>query len=116
MVKKLTSIRLDPEDLIFAQEWGINISKIAQEILKVEIKAYCDSFDSETDDLISQSKSRAHQKQIVSDYLKKRTQEKSQELREMRAHIKAAKEAGKERGEAETDFGHVFPDAIWEER
>ena len=115
MAKKLTSIRFDPEDLIFAQELGINISKIAQEILKVEIKAYCDSFCSETDDLLSQAKSRAQQKQIVSDYLKKRTHEKAQEIREMRAHIKVAKEAGKERGEAETDFGHVFPDSIWGE-
>ena len=115
MRKKMTTIRLDSEDIEMAKQIGVNISKVAGEILKIEIEAWCESQDMESDSQKSQAKSRAYQRQLVSEYLKKRGTEKAQELRDMRAHIKAAKEANKTRGEAETAFGKLFPDHLWNE-
>lgn len=115
MRKKMTTIRLDAEDIEMAKEIGVNISKIAGEILKVEIDAWCDCLEIDNGDMKSRAKARAQRRQIVEEYLRKRGEEKAQELKDMRAHIKAAKEAGKTRGEAEVDFGKLFPDRIWNE-
>lgn len=115
MRKQKTTVRFDPEDLQFAQEVGIKISEVCREALDIEIDAWCESLESETGEMRSRAKARALKKKIVTEYLQKRGVEKAQELRDMRAHIKAAKEAGKTRGEAEVDFGKLFPDRIWNE-
>jgi hypothetical protein len=117
MPKQKTTIRFDPEDLQFAQEVGIKISEVCREALEIEIDAWCESLETETGETRSRAKARALKKKIVAEYLQKRGSEKAQELRDMRAHIKAAKAAGKTRGEAETDWnkGTMFPDRLWNE-
>jgi hypothetical protein len=108
MVKKRTTITLDPETISVIKLMKLSISEIAQEACDNVILAYYGD---------GKSESKSYIRLVQKDMLKKIRLEKAQEVRDMRAHIKAAKAAGKTRGEAETDWnkGTMFPDRLWNE-
>lgn len=115
MTKKRTTVSIENELLVIARKLNLNVSEIANDALDAMIRAtFAQMKESGVtlESLIEERESRIQRRNEICERIRK---ERQQLEDDMRIHIKTAKEAGKTRGEAEVDFGKLFPDHLWNE-
>ena len=114
MVKKRVSISLDPKSIESARAAKINISEISQDALDRALEIRIQYLKENAKSIEEMMKNDLDRKRTIDREHSKLLGEQKRIAQEMREHVKAAKNAGIERGQAETDYGRVFPDAIWD--
>jgi len=113
MSKKNVMITLDQKTVDSAKACKINISGICQESLDraIEIRLeYLKDNKISMEEIIKSDIERKRKIGVAHSLL---MLQERQLIDDMRCHALAAKAAGISRGEAETDFGKVFPDRVW---
>jgi|SRR5208337_37005 len=113
MAKKHIQITIDPDLASLAKTFKINISEIAQRALESAIRINLEFMKENAKSLEQIANDQLETNQIIQRETIRIRAENRQLMRDMLLHARAAKEAGVARGQAEMDYGHVFPDAIW---
>lgn len=114
MAKVRVCISLDHKTIRIAKELKINISKISEDALRRVTDVYLEHMKENMITLEDLVKEQIKTDTIIQTEYDRIVREEKQSIKIMRDHVRAAKEAGIPRGQAEMDFGHVFPDTIWE--
>jgi hypothetical protein len=114
MAKKRVYITLDPDLVTLAKATKLNISDIAGSALESAVTVTLEHMKQNAQTIEDRIKEKAETEDIIHREHEKLKAQKARLLKDMRVHVDAAKAAGIPRGQAEMDFGHVFPDTIWE--
>jgi post-segregation antitoxin (ccd killing protein) len=114
MAKKNVTIRLDEDLISLAKATKINISEISGEALESAVTVTLAHMKECAQSIEERIKEKQETEDVIHREQARFKAEKARHFKDMRIHVKAAKEAGIPRGQAEMDFGHVFPDAIWD--
>ena len=111
--KKHVQVTIDEDLLTIARAMKLNLSEIAQNSLDAMVNAHLEYLKESARTLEDVIQERKEFSDILHQEAERIRTEQQQIRKDMMLHVRAAKEAGIERGQAETDYGHVFPDAIW---
>jgi hypothetical protein len=115
MKKVKTTIYISQVNRDLARVYRLNISEICEDSIESMIKAKAGDLDADIGTIRKLAEDMQTRKKAFAEHHRKIQAEIQRENEEMCAHAKAAKAAGKTRGEAEFDFGKMFPDRIWNE-
>jgi ElaB/YqjD/DUF883 family membrane-anchored ribosome-binding protein len=115
MGKMHVNISIDPELIKIARNLNLNLSELAQDAIQRAVNVTLEVMKQNSESIEEVLKEKEESAWIIKQESEKIRVEQLRALTEMRHHVKAAKEAGVPRCQAETDFGHVFPDSIWGE-
>ena len=115
MVKKHVQVTIDSDVVNTAKAMKLNLSELAQDAIQRAVNVTLEVMKQNSESIEEVLKEKEESARIIKQESEKIRVEKLRALTEMRHHVKAAKEAGVPRCQAETDFGHVFPDSVWGE-
>jgi hypothetical protein len=113
MAKKNVTVTLDPAIVSLAKTMKINLSETLTNALERVIRVNLEYMKQNAKSIEDLAKEKLENSRIIQEENERITIEQQQIRKEMLLHARAAKEAGIERWQAEMDYGHVFPDAVW---
>jgi hypothetical protein len=115
MGKTRTTVYLDESSISLAKFYQINVSAVCQNALDIELKVKAGSLDATVESMKDLALVRLEEIEQVKAHLIIKREGGRQKILEMMTHIDSAVAAGRYRGEAETDYGEVFPEGLWEQ-
>ena len=112
--KRQISARISDDAATLVGLLHINKTEVIRRAIDIEISVRLGSLDTDIDSLKDLALLKLEEEEQRKARLIIMRDGKRRETLEMVNHIEAAITAGKSRGEAETDFGSVFPDDLWQ--
>lgn len=113
MPKKQLCISIEPEIIRVARSLNLNLSELAQDAFERAVKVTLEYMKQNAESIEETLKERKETAQLIKQEANRIRAEQQQLYNDMRHHAEAAKDAGVPRGQAESDYGRIFPDAVW---
>jgi hypothetical protein len=113
MAKKQVCLSIEPEIINVARSLNLNLSELAQNAFEQAVNVTLEVMKQNSESIDELLKERKESARLIKQEADKIKSEQLRLLTDMRLHADAAKAAGIPRGQAESDFGRIFPDAVW---
>lgn len=114
MAKTHTTLSIEECLLTLAKSLRINMSASLEKVLEVEIRIRLGALNSEVETIQDLALKYQEQHEREQAFFHQIIEKADRNRQEMAMMIGNAKILGMSRGEAETEFGEVFPDDLWE--
>lgn len=112
-MKHRTTVYLEESTITLAKFHGINVSRVCQDAINLELSIKSESLDATVESMKDLALKKLMEEETRKAHIIINRNNERQKTMDMIKHIEYATASGVTRGQAEVDFGEMFPDDLW---